>query len=177
MATLEICDVSPFRVDHLEIEELKIEGRDVMDEHCTTADAVQARATNLLQYLAALVELRAKMVRDCRAEAEKSIWQMTRGEFHRSRVSQALTGPTENSRLYWQEIERALAENKHLPPHVFREYQEFRNFCESAFRNSSSAEELSAYAAYLEDMQEVGIEPRSLAAWLRFRRAVQDRDS
>ena len=59
--------------------------------------------------------------------AGKSIgepWQMTRGEFHKSRVSQGFTNPTENSRRYWQEIEKALAEGKQLPPRVLREYEQ-----------------------------------------------------
>jgi len=50
-------------------------------------------------------------------------WQMTRGEFHLWRVSQGLTNPTENSRLYWQEIKQAVAEGKPLQPSVLREYE------------------------------------------------------
>ena len=51
-------------------------------------------------------------------------WQMTRGEFHEYRVSQGFTNPTENSRLYWQEVETAIAEGKELHPHVLREYEQ-----------------------------------------------------
>jgi hypothetical protein len=49
---------------------------------------------------------------------------MTRGEFHQARVSQGFTNPTENSRLYWQEIRKALAAGKQLHPRVLREYEQ-----------------------------------------------------
>ncbi len=49
---------------------------------------------------------------------------MTRGEFHQSRVSQGFTNPTENSRLYWQEIRKALADGKQLQPRVLSEYEQ-----------------------------------------------------
>jgi len=51
-------------------------------------------------------------------------WQMTRGEFHQWRVSQGLTDPIEISRLYWQEIKKALAEGKPVQPSVRREYEQ-----------------------------------------------------
>jgi hypothetical protein len=49
---------------------------------------------------------------------------MTRAEFHQARVSQGFTNPTENSRLYWQEIRKALADGKQLQPRVMREYEQ-----------------------------------------------------
>lgn len=51
-------------------------------------------------------------------------WQMTRGEFHQSRVSQGFTNPAKNSRLYWQEIEKAIAERKEFQPGILREYEQ-----------------------------------------------------
>jgi hypothetical protein len=57
-------------------------------------------------------------------EPDGQPWQMTRGEFHQARVSQGFTNPTENSRLYWQEIRKALADGKHLHPRVLREYEQ-----------------------------------------------------
>ena len=55
-------------------------------------------------------------------------WQMTRGEFHESRVSQGFTNPTENSRLYWQEIEKAIANGKQLHPRVLHEYEQLSRY-------------------------------------------------
>jgi hypothetical protein len=52
------------------------------------------------------------------------VWEMTRWEFHKFRVSQGFANPTENSRLYWQEIKKALADGKPLPPPVLREYEQ-----------------------------------------------------
>jgi hypothetical protein len=49
---------------------------------------------------------------------------MTRGEFHESRVLRGFANPTENSRLYWQEIKKALADGKQLQPRVLREYEQ-----------------------------------------------------
>jgi very-short-patch-repair endonuclease len=51
-------------------------------------------------------------------------WQMTRAEFHESRVLQGFANPTENSRLYWQEIKKAIADGKQLYPCVLREYEQ-----------------------------------------------------
>jgi hypothetical protein len=53
---------------------------------------------------------------------DKQPWQMTRGEFHELRVTRGFKNPTENSRLYWQEIKKALAEGKRLQPRVLHEY-------------------------------------------------------
>ncbi|MCX7427798.1 MAG: AAA domain-containing protein [Planctomycetia bacterium] len=57
-------------------------------------------------------------------EQDGQPWQMTRGQFHESRVSQGFTNPTENSRLYWQEIKKAVADGKQLQPCVLHEYQQ-----------------------------------------------------
>jgi hypothetical protein len=51
-------------------------------------------------------------------------WQITRGEFHQLRVLQGFTDPQENTRLYWQGVEKARAEGKRVPPHVLREYEQ-----------------------------------------------------
>ena len=50
-----------------------LQGDHSMTDHPDTPDAVQNHATSLFQYLAALVELRSKMVRDC-ASYERVFW-------------------------------------------------------------------------------------------------------
>jgi very-short-patch-repair endonuclease len=48
-----------------EIGDTSLRGAEPMSDHPGFADSVRERATRLFQYLAALVELRSKMVRDC----------------------------------------------------------------------------------------------------------------
>ena len=61
---------------------------------------------------------------DAAKKSDKQPWQMTRGEFHNFRVSQGFADPTENSRIYWQEIEKARAQGRELQPRVLREYEQ-----------------------------------------------------
>jgi len=55
------------------VEEVSPYGNDPMTDHPAPPDTVRQRATNLFQYLASLVELRTKMVRDC-ASYERVFW-------------------------------------------------------------------------------------------------------
>ena len=47
---------------------------------------------------------------------------MTRHDFHKHRESEGFADPTENSRLFWQEIKKAIAEGKQVNPETLREY-------------------------------------------------------
>lgn len=67
------------------------------------------------------------------------VWQMTRGEFHHLRVSNGFADPSENSRYYWREIEKAISEGRELDLRVLREYELIQSYRHSAQRGNSQS--------------------------------------
>ncbi|MFH1918515.1 MAG: hypothetical protein ABIP48_01325 [Planctomycetota bacterium] len=105
-------------------------------------------------------------------------WQMTRGEFHESRDSQGFTDPQENSRLYWEEIEKAPAKGKELPPRVLYEYEKFREFYSREVKKpAATSEELRKYEEYVASTKKIAnVNPRPVRAWIEYYRAHNRRN-